>query len=114
MSPIPSKLKTTPDAITSHRNRCIYPVRAPQIFPPLIVQEAPLQENEQLRKQLQVLQAAGTEKLQRRIEELLNHMDTITKEPAQTAALATPPLEMTQQPFKVQTQTDIGRLEKLF
>lgn len=71
-------------------------------------------ENEQLRKQLE-LQAARTEKLEQRIEELLNHLDTIKKVPAQHVAPTATTLEVTQRPPSVPTPTqmDISRLETL-
>lgn len=100
------------------------PVRVPEDFPPLPEQQAPTadnlrmqqleKENEQLRKQLE-LQAARTEKLEQRIEELLNHLDTIKKVPAQHVAPTATTLEVTQRPPSVPTPTqmDISRLETL-
>ncbi|KAG0423223.1 hypothetical protein HPB47_000991 [Ixodes persulcatus] len=87
------------------------PETAPNDFPPLPAQLASVQdknscikilerENAQLRKELE-LQAERTERLERRIEELVTHLETITNPPAQSAPSAVPTLQ------------DIGRLERL-
>ncbi|KAM7307546.1 hypothetical protein ISCGN_011182 [Ixodes scapularis] len=92
-------------------------------FPPLPAQLASVQdknsriktlerENAQLRKQLE-LQAERTEKLERRIEELMSHLEIITNAPAHSAVQATPIPHPTPQPSVFPTLQDIGRLERL-
>lgn len=96
---------------------------APQDFPPLPSPKIPApdnspriqqleQENEQLRKQLEA-QAARTEQLERRIEELLTHLQKITPAPAESTSQVTPASAVMQQPCVPPTPSDIGRLEKL-
>ncbi|KAH9366919.1 hypothetical protein HPB48_000779 [Haemaphysalis longicornis] len=96
---------------------------APQDFPPLLSPKIPApdnspriqqleQENAQLRKQLEA-QAARTEQLERRIEELLTHLQKLTPAPTESTSQVTPASAVMQQPCVPPTPSDIGRLEKL-
>lgn len=95
----------------------------PEDFPALPAQQASKQdnhpriqkleaENEQLKKQLDA-QTARTEKLERRIEELLTHLEALTKAPAQKSVPDLPTPQPAQQAPSLPTLENMGKLEKL-
>lgn len=95
----------------------------PEDFPALPAQQASKQdnhpriqkleaENEQLKKQLDA-QTARTEKLERRIEELLRNLEALTQAPTQKSVPDLPTPQPMQQAPSLATLENMSKLEKL-
>ncbi|KAH9385044.1 hypothetical protein HPB48_027083 [Haemaphysalis longicornis] len=117
-SPVP--LVATSKLVFSHRTRMC----CTTILPPIAFTENPCARQQpphstiiarKCATQETVLeaQAARREQLERRIEELLPHVQKITQAPTESTSQVTPASSVMQQPCVPPTPSDIERLEKL-